>query len=412
MLYKGIVLSVHENYSIILTNENQYKRIKNKLGLSVGQKIWVNSDDFYTSSNNVVSMFNKRSIVAAAAVIAIVFSSFFGFNMYQVSYATATVVTIDINPSVQLELNANDKVLRYIALNDDAASLSLESIKGMAVEDAVEIVVSQAIEQGFINSEDLIDDYVLVTTIPVKGNPNNNADIENKLEEKINESEVLQEVNVAFNKATKNELKAAKEKSVSVGLYVLDQESDQTNVKEYFAEEALINQFEHFGTIIQKSDQAKVNEINKLLNTLEMLSVDVTAFRAKLSQEDVNYDSLIEELKGFIEQQEIQLPQNPGKSNNGNSNNPKNETTESPTTTDSNDNNGKNNNGNSGKKNDQTLTTEPTSESVEPSTDSTTEPSSEPSTEPETKNPSGKPVEPKTNNGNNDHSNKGNSKGN
>ena len=128
MLYKGIVLSVHENYSIILTNENQYKRIKNKLGLSVGQKIWVNSDDFYTSSNNVVSMFNKRSIVAAAAVIAIVFSSFFGFNMYQVSYATATVVTIDINPSVQLELNANDKVLRYIALNDDAASLSLESI--------------------------------------------------------------------------------------------------------------------------------------------------------------------------------------------------------------------------------------------------------------------------------------------
>ena len=285
----------------------------------------------------------------------------------------------------------------------------------MAVEDAVEIVVSQAIEQGFINSEDLIDDYVLVTTIPVKGNPNNNADIENKLEEKISESEVLQEVNVAFNKATKNELKAAKEKSVSVGLYVLDQESDQTNVKEYFAEEALINQFEHFGTIIQKSEQAKVNEINKLLNTLEMLSVDVTAFRAKLSQEDVNYDSLIEELKGFIEQQEIQLPQNPGKSNNGNSNNPKNETTESPTTTDSNDNNGKNNNGNngnSGKKNDQTLTTEPTSESVEPSTDSTTEPSSEPSTEPETKNPSGKPVEPKTNNGNNDNSNKGNSKGN
>ncbi|OJV64573.1 MAG: hypothetical protein BGO41_13270 [Clostridiales bacterium 38-18] len=406
MLYKGIVLSVHENYSIILTNDNQYKRIKNKAGLLVGQKIWVNSEDLYTANNNIISMFNRRSIVAAAALIAIVFSSLFGLNLYQMSYATATVVTIDINPSVQLELNANDKVLRYTALNEDAASLALEAIKGMSVEDAVETVVSLAIENGFIDSEDLIDDYVLVTTIPVKRSLKNDvtvSNIESKLEEKITDSEILQEVNVAYNKATKDDLKAAKDKSVSVGLYVLDQGSDQTNVKEYFSEEAMINQFERFGTIIQKSDQAKVNEINKLLNTLETLNVDISAFRAKLALADVNYDSLIEELKGFIEQQENETNVSPSSPETSNDNMKHNN---------DNNNSGGKNNGSNGKNNsenkDKVKPTEPTSESIESPSELTTEPS----TEPETKNPSGKPIVPKNNKGDKENTNKGNTKGN
>ena len=40
MLYKGIIIEVKDEYSIVVTNESEFLRIKNKEGMKVGDKIY------------------------------------------------------------------------------------------------------------------------------------------------------------------------------------------------------------------------------------------------------------------------------------------------------------------------------------------------------------------------------------
>lgn len=64
---------------------------------------------------------------------------------------TVTRVTVDVNPSVELIVDDENKVVSVTALNDDGSILLAgEAIVGMQAEDAVEYVVSLATETGYI----------------------------------------------------------------------------------------------------------------------------------------------------------------------------------------------------------------------------------------------------------------------
>ncbi len=85
---------------------------------------------------------------AIAAMFAIVFATIFALNIFGTGN---TVVAMDVNPSIELELDRNEKVVEVRVLNDDAETVigQLE-LKGKTLTEALDIIVGALMEHGFI----------------------------------------------------------------------------------------------------------------------------------------------------------------------------------------------------------------------------------------------------------------------
>ena len=107
--------------------------------------------------NGYKPMDKKRKIlpvVALAASFAIIFGAVFGVIMHTNSNAVDSVVSIDVNPSVELQLNKKEKVVSLKAVNDDGAEILKDSdVIGMTAEAAVEVLLSEMADKGYIDSD-------------------------------------------------------------------------------------------------------------------------------------------------------------------------------------------------------------------------------------------------------------------
>ena len=80
-----------------------------------------------------------------------------GLSGYQAYFTPTSAISIDINPSVELEINRFDRVITVEGLNDDGTALAAElNVRFLSYDDALEqIIASDAIQQC------LADDGVL-----------------------------------------------------------------------------------------------------------------------------------------------------------------------------------------------------------------------------------------------------------
>lgn len=90
------------------------------------------------------------AIAAAAALVLAVG----GFAGYQYQFAVDTAVSIDVNPSIELEVNRQEKVLRATPLNDDAQTI-LDGMKleGVNLKTAVNAVIGSMVQNGYFTDE-------------------------------------------------------------------------------------------------------------------------------------------------------------------------------------------------------------------------------------------------------------------
>lgn len=90
------------------------------------------------------------AIAAAAALVLAVG----GFAGYQYQFAVDTAVSIDVNPSIELEVNCQEKVLRATPLNDDAQTI-LDGMKleGVNLKTAVNAVIGSMVQNGYFTDE-------------------------------------------------------------------------------------------------------------------------------------------------------------------------------------------------------------------------------------------------------------------
>ena len=96
--------------------------------------------------------------VAAALVLA---AGLFGGYQYQSQFAVDTSVSIDVNPSIQLEVNRQEKVLSANPLNEDAQTL-LEGmeLEGTNLKTAVNAVIGAMVQNGYLTDD---TDSILLT---------------------------------------------------------------------------------------------------------------------------------------------------------------------------------------------------------------------------------------------------------
>lgn len=89
--------------------------------------------------------------LAVAAALAVVCCAF-GLTIWRSASAVASVVSLDVNPSIQLQVNKNEKVLSANALNQDAeVILDGMDLKGTQLKVAVNAIVGSLLQNGYLD---------------------------------------------------------------------------------------------------------------------------------------------------------------------------------------------------------------------------------------------------------------------
>ena len=98
----------------------------------------------------------KRWTTLAAACLALVLLGGGGI-FYQQAHAVASVVSLDVNPSIELKVSKSEKVLVCTPLNEDAKVILADmgdgaDLKGAKLDVAVNAIVGSLVRNGYLNS--------------------------------------------------------------------------------------------------------------------------------------------------------------------------------------------------------------------------------------------------------------------
>ena len=98
----------------------------------------------------------KRWTTLAAACLALVLLGG-GEIFYQQAHAVASVVSLDVNPSIELKVSKSEKVLVCTPLNEDAKAILADmgdgaDLKGAKLDVAVNAIVGSLVRNGYLDS--------------------------------------------------------------------------------------------------------------------------------------------------------------------------------------------------------------------------------------------------------------------
>jgi len=93
-----------------------------------------------------------KKLAAVAAVLALIVGIGFGAGSYYFNNTVVTTVSLDVNPSIELCINRNERVLEATALNTDAkAVLGEMDLKGSDLDVAVNAIIGSMLRNGYIS---------------------------------------------------------------------------------------------------------------------------------------------------------------------------------------------------------------------------------------------------------------------
>ena len=145
-------------------------------------------------------------------ILSLLFMTFVGLTLSSClggqKTSSTSYVSVEINPSVELVVDENGKVVTANGTNDDGKALIIDvKFEGKTVEQAIEIVLSEAEECGYLVSAKYNSDEVSkeVNISITSGSEEDRKALEADIKEKVNS--FIEEHNLA---AVYNELEAKK----------------------------------------------------------------------------------------------------------------------------------------------------------------------------------------------------------
>ena len=99
---------------------------------------------------------NRKWATLVAACLAVILLCGGGV-FYQRAHAVASVVSLDVNPSIELKVNRSEKVLACAPLNEDAKAILADmsngaDLKGAKLDVAVNAIVGSLVRNGYLDS--------------------------------------------------------------------------------------------------------------------------------------------------------------------------------------------------------------------------------------------------------------------
>ena len=146
---KGIVVGIRDKQAAVLGDDGSVENVKNR-GYQIGEVIAMNS---YKRSGSR----QFRLLASVAALVAV-------FTVSAFAYTTPVgYVSVDVNPSIQYEINVLDRVLSIEAVNEDGKDIVDKlDVKNMKIQKAMRATVEELIAAGYF--DDLNENEIVVTT--------------------------------------------------------------------------------------------------------------------------------------------------------------------------------------------------------------------------------------------------------
>ena len=161
----------------------------------------------------------RRAIVAIASLAAslAILIGAFSFHAYEVTYAIASTISLDVNPSIEIRVNSKGNVIEVSPRNKDAQIIIGDmDFKGSSLEVTLNALIGSMLRNGYLNE---IANSILVS-VDGKDSENNDvitekvlAEIETVLaEQEFNAAVLAQQIN-----ASADVRRLAKSQDISVG---------------------------------------------------------------------------------------------------------------------------------------------------------------------------------------------------
>lgn len=141
------------------------------------------------------------SIIFAFILIAGVISSILWTNR------TVATITLDINPSIEINLTKKEKVKSIVPLNDDAKDIISSDLKGKSLNNALKSITNNLIDKGYID-EDRVE-IILYSKGSIKS-----EEVESSIKNYFSEKQISADV-IIIKSVTKDDEKLAKKYNIS-----------------------------------------------------------------------------------------------------------------------------------------------------------------------------------------------------
>uniref|UniRef100_UPI00359C3113 anti-sigma-I factor RsgI family protein n=1 Tax=Paraclostridium bifermentans TaxID=1490 RepID=UPI00359C3113 len=203
-------MEVKDTYSIVMKDDATMARIKNKEDIKEGDTIIFLEDDIYNEEVKNIKSFNRyiTPFIAAAAILIMIIIPMTS------KPSTYAVVSLDINPSIQLNIGKNKEILKATGMNEDARRLELDKVDGMDLDDGLK-EIKNILEKANYN---LQGDSMLVGFAQVKDSKNSKYDkeIKNAIDKNF------EGMDIVYLDANKKDLEEANKKGISLGRYLAE----------------------------------------------------------------------------------------------------------------------------------------------------------------------------------------------
>lgn len=124
-----------------------------------------------------------KRLAGIAAAFVLLIGGITGFQVYQTNYAVASLISLDVNPSIEIQVNEKEQVLAVNARNEDAKTVVGDmNFKGSTLDVTINALIGSMLRNGYLNE---MANSILVSVDnqdPVKG-----TELQEKLVAEINE---------------------------------------------------------------------------------------------------------------------------------------------------------------------------------------------------------------------------------
>ena len=219
MFKKGIIMSLSPSYAVVMEKGGTFHHIKLKEDMTIGQAILYIDEDIISHLSSLIHQFRPLMALAAALILVLIPTIY----AVQIPYA---VVSIDINPSIELLINKQGIVKKVIAQNDDGAQLQLNQLKGYSLDNALSLLSEELTNNNFMDTSS----FVLVSYADLK---NNTLDLSKLLQSYMEES--FKDSHIVYLSSNKESYNLSTKEHISLGRYsagqLLNEQFPEVNFK-------------------------------------------------------------------------------------------------------------------------------------------------------------------------------------
>ena len=146
----------------------------------------------------------KKKIIII--VMSLIIMGVIGYMLW--NNRTISTITLEINPSIEIKLNRNNKIVRIVPLNNDAKNIVKRNLYGKELDSAIAMIVDNVIDSSYIHGDE-------VPILIYATNNINNEYITNEFSRKFDERQIHATI-IIIDNVTTEDRQVAKKYNISI----------------------------------------------------------------------------------------------------------------------------------------------------------------------------------------------------